>query len=60
MRAAALAAIFDLVRDVNGAIDARAIGVTDAARVREVMAEFDEVLGVIGLRRAEEAGEAAG
>ena len=53
--AAALAAIFDLVRDVNGAIDARAIGVTDAARVREVMAEFDEVLGVIGLRRAEDA-----
>ena len=53
--AAALAAIFDLVRDVNGAIDARAIGATDAARVREVMAEFDEVLGVIGLRRAEDA-----
>ena len=53
--AAALAAIFDLVRDVNGAIDAHVIGVADAARVREVMGEFDQVLGVIALRRAEDA-----
>ena len=53
--AAALAAVFDLVRDVNGAIDAHAIGVADAARVREVMGEFDQVLGVIALRRAEDA-----
>ena len=53
--AAALAAIFDLIRDVNGAIDARQIGVEDAALVRQVMDEFDHVLGVISLRRAEDA-----
>jgi cysteinyl-tRNA synthetase len=53
--AAALAAIFDLVRDVNAAIDARQISTTDAGAVRDVMAEFDRVLGVISLRQAEDA-----
>jgi cysteinyl-tRNA synthetase len=53
--AAALAAVFDLVRDVNAAIDARQIGAADAEAVRQVMAEFDKVLGVIELRRAEDA-----
>ena len=53
--AAALAAIFDLVRDVNGAIDAKQVSAADAAVVREAIEEFDRVLGVISLRRAEDA-----
>jgi cysteinyl-tRNA synthetase len=53
--AAALAAIFDLVRDVNAAIDARQIGASDAEDVRRAMADFDRVLGVISLRRQEDA-----
>jgi cysteinyl-tRNA synthetase len=53
--AAALAAIFDLVRDVNAAIDAREISAADAAAVRELFDEFDRVLGVISLRQAEDA-----
>jgi cysteinyl-tRNA synthetase len=53
--AAALAAIFDLVRDVNTAIDARQVSVADAALVRGAIEEFDRVLGVVSLRRAEDA-----
>jgi cysteinyl-tRNA synthetase len=53
--AAGLAAIFDLVRDVNAAIDAREIGTGDAEDVRKAMADFDRVLGVISLRRQEDA-----
>jgi cysteinyl-tRNA synthetase len=53
--AAALAAIFDLVRDVNAAIDARAISAADAAAVRQAIEEFDRVLGVVSLRLAEDA-----
>ena len=53
--AAALAAMFDLVRDVNAAIDAKQIGLGDAAAVRGAIEEFDQVLGVVSLRRAEDA-----
>jgi cysteinyl-tRNA synthetase len=53
--AAALAAIFDLVRDLNAAIDARTIGRQDADAARRAIDEFDCVLGVIALRRAEDA-----
>jgi cysteinyl-tRNA synthetase len=53
--AAALAAMFDLVRDVNAAIDARHVSPEEAAAVRRVIDEFDAVLGVISLRRAEDA-----
>jgi cysteinyl-tRNA synthetase len=53
--AAALAAVFDLVRDVNAAIDARQIGKSDAELVREAMDGFDRVLGVVELRSAEDA-----
>jgi cysteinyl-tRNA synthetase len=53
--AAALASIFDLVRDVNAAIDARQVGAADASRVRAAIDDFDRVLGVISLRRAEDA-----
>jgi cysteinyl-tRNA synthetase len=53
--AVALAAIFDLIRDVNAAIDARQVGADDARLVRETVEDFDRVLGVIALRRAEDA-----
>lgn len=53
--AAGLAAIFDLVRDANAAIDARQIGVEDAAAVKAAIADFDRVLGVVSLRAEEDA-----
>src|SRR5687767_4259911 len=53
--AAALAAVFDLVRDVNAAVDARTISAADAAAVRQAVDEFDRVLGVVSLRQAEDA-----
>jgi len=53
--AAALAAVFDLVRDMNAAIDAHQIGSADAELVRQTMEGFDRVLGVVELRRAEDA-----
>jgi cysteinyl-tRNA synthetase len=53
--AAALAAVFDLVRDVNAAIDARQMSASDAGIVRAAIEEFDRVLGVISLRQAEDA-----
>ena len=53
--AAALAAVFDLVRDVNAAIDAREISAADASVVRRAIEEFDRVLGVVSLRQAEDA-----
>jgi cysteinyl-tRNA synthetase len=52
--AAALAAVFDLVRDVNGAIDAKQVSAADAVAVRDAVDAFDRVLGVVGLRRAED------
>jgi cysteinyl-tRNA synthetase len=53
--AAALAAVFELIREVNAAIDARQLTAVDAERVRDAMAQFDRVLGVMSLRRAEDA-----
>jgi len=53
--AAALAAMFDLVRDVNAAIDAKEIGREEAGQVRAAIEEFDKVLGVVSLRLAEDA-----
>jgi cysteinyl-tRNA synthetase len=52
--AAALAAVFELVRDVNAAIDARQVGPAEAAAARDAIAEFDRVLGVVSLRREED------
>jgi cysteinyl-tRNA synthetase len=52
--AAALGAIFELVRAFNSAIDAGEMGKGDVAIVREAFDEFDRVLGVLSLRRAEE------
>jgi cysteinyl-tRNA synthetase len=53
--AAGLGAIFDLVRALNTAMDEEAFGVGDAAAVREAFDLFDSVLGVLALRRAEDA-----
>ena len=53
--AAALAAVFDLVRDVNAAIDAGQVSAVDVDTVRDLVGDCDQVLGVIALRRAEDA-----
>jgi cysteinyl-tRNA synthetase len=52
--AAALGVVFDLVRALNSAIDAGQLGVEDGAAVRDTFAQFDRVLGVLALRRAED------
>jgi len=53
--AGALGAVFDFVRDVNAAIDAKEMSAAEAARVRDLFERFDQVLGVVSLRRAEDA-----
>jgi cysteinyl-tRNA synthetase len=53
--AAGLAAVFDLVREGNSAIAAKKMSAADARVVREAIEDFDRVLGVIALRRAEDA-----
>jgi cysteinyl-tRNA synthetase len=51
----ALGVMFDLVRELNAAMDRREVGAVDAARIRETFETFDRVLGVLALRRAEDA-----
>jgi len=53
--AAALAAVFDLIRDVNAAIDAREASTAEARLVADAIDDFDRVLGVVSLRQAEDA-----
>jgi cysteinyl-tRNA synthetase len=50
----ALGAIFELVRTLNAAIDAGEVGTGDVAAIKAAFDGFDHVLGVIGLRRAED------
>jgi cysteinyl-tRNA synthetase len=52
--AAALGAIFELVRAVNAAIDAGEVGAGDVPTIRDAFDGFDRVLGVLALRRAED------
>ena len=52
--AAGLATIFDLVRDLNAAMDAKQVSAADAALIGGVFEQFDRVLGVMTLRRAED------
>jgi cysteinyl-tRNA synthetase len=52
---AALGAIFELVRALNSAIDAGELGEGDVPAVREAFNGFDRVLGILSLRRREEA-----
>jgi cysteinyl-tRNA synthetase len=47
----ALAALFGLVRDGNSALDARALGPSEAAAVRDLLADLDRVLGVLAFGR---------
>ena len=49
----ALAAVFDLVRELNRRIEARSLSTDDAARALELLRDLDQVLGVLP-----EAGEA--
>jgi cysteinyl-tRNA synthetase len=44
---AALAAVFDLVRELNRRIDARALSTADAERAIELLRDIDRVLGVL-------------
>jgi cysteinyl-tRNA synthetase len=52
---AALAALFGLVKEANVAIDAGELNAADAGLARETVESFDRVLGVVALRRAEDA-----
>jgi cysteinyl-tRNA synthetase len=44
---AALAALFDLVRDANRRVAARSISTADAGRVRDLLHDLDRVLGIL-------------
>ena len=52
--AGALGAIFELVRSLNAAIDNNELGGEDAAIVKAAFERFDQVLGVLALRRQED------
>jgi cysteinyl-tRNA synthetase len=52
---AGFGAIFDLVRAINTAIDSGEIGTEDVAAITAAFDHFDNVLGVLSLRRAEDA-----
>jgi cysteinyl-tRNA synthetase len=52
--AAALGAMFELVRSLNSAIDAGQVGGGDVPVIRQVFDEFDQVLGILSLRQAED------
>ncbi len=52
--AAALAAVFDLVKSGNAAIDAGKMSASDASLVRSTIDDLDRVLGVVSLRRTED------
>ena len=52
--AAALGVAFDLVRALNTAIDHGDVGPREGARIRATFDRFDQVLGVLSLRRRED------
>ena len=47
--------MFELIRDVHAAMDRNGVGEADARKILDAFNEFDNVLGVIALRRAEDA-----
>jgi cysteinyl-tRNA synthetase len=53
--AGALGVMFDLVRVLNAKIDAGGVDAAGAAAIRALFDEFDAVLGVMALRRREDA-----
>jgi cysteinyl-tRNA synthetase len=52
--AGALGAVFEFVSAVNAAVDAGEVGLDDVPAIRQAFDEFDRVLGVLSLRRAED------
>jgi len=52
---AAQGVMFELVRDMNAAMDKGVLGEPDARLIRDAFDAFDRVLGVLVLRRAEDA-----
>ncbi len=42
-----LAAVFDMVRELNKRVDARSMSTADAARAAAALRDFDRVLGVL-------------
>ena len=50
----ALSVLFDLLREVNAALDQGQLGAAEAQAVRATFDGFDLVLGVLALRRAED------
>jgi cysteinyl-tRNA synthetase len=50
----ALGAVFELVRDMHAAMDHGQVGEPDARAIDAAFDEFDRVLGVLALRRAED------
>jgi len=50
----ALSVVFDLVRELNTQMDAGELGASDADAVRATFQRFDQVLGVLTLRTAED------
>ncbi len=52
---AALATVFDLVREINGLADAGKVGKTEAEHVLALLKRFNEVLGVLSFELAIEA-----
>ena len=52
--AGALGAMFELVRMLNAAIDSHDLGAGDVPVVKAAFDRFDQVLGVLALRRAED------
>ncbi|HEX5474958.1 MAG TPA: cysteine--tRNA ligase [Vicinamibacterales bacterium] len=52
--AAALGAVFDLVRALNSAIDAGRLHAGDVAAVRTAFGRYDRVLGILALRHQED------
>jgi hypothetical protein len=53
--AGGLGVVFDLVRSLNTAIDGGEVGQADLQPIRTAFEEFDRVLGVMALWRAEDA-----
>ena len=51
----AVGVMFDLVRTLNAAIDAGSVAEGDVPVIRAAFDRFDQVLGVVALRRAEDA-----
>jgi cysteinyl-tRNA synthetase len=51
----ALGALFELLREMHAALDAGGVGAPDARAIRDCFDDCDRVLGVLALRRAEDA-----